>query len=256
MCIYLPPSLRHFDPRRIVFSAWMDHLSFGYDIVEALKPSLLVELGTYQGLSYFTFCQSVKEHDLNTICYAVDTWEGDEHVDSYDESIFKAVSQHNREHYYGFSYLLQMYFDEAIKHFNNETVDLLHIDGCHTYESINNDFHNWFSKVKPGGIIILHDICARMKDFGVWKFWEEQSPKYETFEFKHGFGLGIIRKQGGVKKNDLLLKLMFNSTEKEKNELRAFYIHASRFQTLKQKVGPGKFIVDKTKLNLKRVQAL
>ena len=64
--LYLPPSIRDFEPRWIAFSTWMDHLPFGYDIVEALKPAILVELGTYSGLSYFTFCQS----DESSVCWS------------------------------------------------------------------------------------------------------------------------------------------------------------------------------------------
>ena len=34
MPVYFPPSLK-FTPKRLVFSTWMDHLPFGYDIVVA-----------------------------------------------------------------------------------------------------------------------------------------------------------------------------------------------------------------------------
>ncbi len=44
--IYLPDSIRHFYPRHIVFSTWIDHIQFGYDLVAATKPRRLVELGT------------------------------------------------------------------------------------------------------------------------------------------------------------------------------------------------------------------
>ena len=45
--------MRGFDPLRRAFSTWVDHVSFGYDIVEAVKPKKVVELGTYNGLSFF-----------------------------------------------------------------------------------------------------------------------------------------------------------------------------------------------------------
>ena len=83
MAIYMPPSLRRFEPRRIVFSTWMDHLPFAYDLIEAVRPGLLVELGTYNGLSYFAFCQAMKEFEVDGLCYAVDSWEGDAHTDAY-----------------------------------------------------------------------------------------------------------------------------------------------------------------------------
>ena len=38
MGIYMPASIRHFYPRRLMFSTWVDHIQFGYDLVAALKP--------------------------------------------------------------------------------------------------------------------------------------------------------------------------------------------------------------------------
>ncbi len=238
MSIYLPPSARHFDSRWTKLSAWLDHQPFGYDIIEATKPALLVELGTNKGVSYFTFCQSIKDHDVASLCYAVDTWLGDDHVkatESYKKSTFQMVNQHNQTHFGGFSYLLRMRFDEALNTFDDESIDLLHIDGYHTYEAVSEDFNTWIPKVKPGGMILLHDITARIKkDFGVWKFWREISPQYESFAFNHGFGLGIVRKPGKIPTDALLTRLMFQSDEGQQEALRKFYVHLSNHFALKR----------------------
>lgn len=229
--VYLPPSVRTFDPLFMVFSTWIDHMPFAYDLIAALRPKLLVELGTQRGLSYFTFCQSMKEHSVDGLCYAVDTFEGDAHTKGYDESVFKLVNRYNREHYYGFSYLMQMFFNEALKHFSDETVDLLHIDGLHTYDAVKEDFESWYPRVKPGGIILFHDVRARLLDFGAWKFWNELEACHETFAFNHGFGLGVLRKPGGDRSNDSeLVQLLFGDSGPDAGEaLRAFYVHACRY---------------------------
>lgn len=229
-CVYIPPSIRHFTPLHMVFSTWVDHLPFGYDLVASLRPKLLAELGTHKGLSYFTFCQSMKENEIDGLCYAIDSFEGDEHTDKYDESVFNAVNTHNREHYHGFSYLMRMYFNDALRHFSEETIDLLHVDGFHTYEAVSEDFKNWYPKVRPGGIILFHDVQARLQDFGAWKFWDEVRLEHETFTFNHGFGLGVLRKPGGDRSNDsALIKLLFeDQTEQSQAALRAFYVHASK----------------------------
>jgi len=237
--IYNPPSMRHFFPRHIVFSTWMDHIQFGYDLIEAHKPELLVELGTQSGMSYFTFCQSVTDHDLNTMCYAVDTWEGEEHTGAYDESVFDLVNEHNRRNYPGFSYLMRMYFKEARDHFRDETIDLLHIDGLHTYDAVADDFNSWYPKIKPGGIILFHDVKARMKDFGVWRFWEDITPDYETFTFHHGFGLGVLRKPGGEDNHAPLLDMLFDSTPGQQDQLRAFYVQAAMYHDFRRKATGG-----------------
>jgi len=231
MGIYLPDSIRHFHPRHLAFSTWVDHIQFGYDLVAALRPRKLVELGTQAGLSYFAFCQSVQEHDLETLCYAVDTWEGEQHTGAYDESVFDKVSEVNRLNYSGFSYLMRMYFNEALQHFADESIDLLHIDGLHTYDAVKDDYFSWEPKVAPGGIVLFHDIEARLKDFGVWRFWEDLRHELpgETFAFQHGFGLGVWRKPGGKPIEEPLLRYMFDSTPGEQDDLRRFYVHAAMF---------------------------
>jgi hypothetical protein len=227
---YVPPSLTTFEAKHMVFSTWVDHMPFGYDLVAALKPKLLVELGTHKGLSFFTFCQAMKEQGVDGTCYGVDTFEGDSHTDKYDESVFNAVQGHARQNYHGIAYLMRMLFNEALAHFSEESVDLLHIDGLHTYEAVSEDFRNWYPKVKPGGVVLFHDVMARIQDFGCWKFWEETAPQHETFTFHHGFGLGVLRKPGGDRSNDAeLLKLLFDTSSPEASaRLRAFYVHACR----------------------------
>lgn len=237
MSIYLPPSLINFDPKHIVMSTWIDHLPFAYDIVAALNPKVITELGTHNGLSFFGFCQSVKEHNLDTVCYAIDGWEGDLHIGKYDNSVYENVSAHAREHYRGFTYLLKMYFNDALKHFEDESIDLLHIDGLHTYDAVKEDFENWYPKVEPGGIILFHDIMAKREDFGVWQFWEEIENNYDTFKFHHGYGLGVLRKPGAPEKTDHpLFKLLFESTPEQQNQLRALYVHAAEHLEAKRKL--------------------
>ncbi len=223
--------MRGFDPRLRAFSTWVDHTSFGYDIVEAVRPRKVVELGAYNGMSYFVFCQSMIENDIEGLCYAVDTWGGDDHTGEYDDSIFNDVRRHARDHYRGISYLMRMLFNDAVGHFEDESIDLLHIDGLHTYEAVEEDFTNWYPKVSPGGIILFHDIEARQADFGVWKFWAKLESEHETFAFKHGFGLGVLRKPGGdaAQQEHPLLQLLFNGTEQEQHRLRQLYIYNSEY---------------------------
>ena len=235
MSIYFPASLQRFDPRRMVFSTWVDHMPFGYDIVEAVRPGVVVELGACNGLSFFTFCQSMQENDVEGMAYAVDTWEGDAHTGAYDVSIVDDFRAHAREHYRGFTYLLQMYFNEALQHFDAESIDLLHIDGLHTYAAVREDFDNWYPKLKPGGIVLFHDVEARLADYGVWKFWNELEAEHDSFKFNHGFGLGVLRKPGAEMVSHPLLQLLFESTPQQQADLRALYAHASQFMDARRK---------------------
>lgn len=184
---FVPASLR--SP-----SAWMGHLPFAAWMIRQVTPAVFVELGTHSGNSYFSFCQSVAEHRLPTKCYAVDTWHGDEHAGQYDETVFAEVNAHNAERYAGFSRLLRMTFDDALGHFPDGSIDLLHIDGLHTYDAVRHDFESWLPKLAPGAVVMFHDTTVRELDFGVWKLWEELRSEYPaTIEFPHSHGLGVLQ---------------------------------------------------------------
>jgi len=180
-------------PQRLAFPfGWAGHIPFIFWLIEELRPSLIVELGTHSGNSYFAMCQSVRSNILDAKCYAVDTWAGDEHSGLYSEAVFQDVNSYNAQHYASFSNLMRMTFDDALQYFSDSSIDLLHIDGMHSYEAVKHDFDNWLLKVSSRGIVIMHDIVVREREFGVWKLWEELTQLYPSFEFRHSHGLGVL----------------------------------------------------------------
>jgi hypothetical protein len=217
---------RAFVPRRYRpggVASWSGHLPFVNDLIAAFRPSVLVELGTHYGESYFGMCQAVQENAVSCMCYAVDTWTGDAHSGPYDESVFDEVSQYNEDNFASFSKLLRTTFAAAQQSFGDQTVDLLHIDGLHTYEAARRDFEIWWPKVRPGGVLLLHDTTARHADFGVWKLWEELVRQFPHFEFTHSWGLGVLRKPGGSAGGSDFLRTLFSGTLPEQEFLRHYY---------------------------------
>jgi hypothetical protein len=207
---------------------WSGHLPFAYDLVAFLRPVRVVELGTHFGESYFGLCQAVLENQVPCRCFAVDTWKGDRHSGFYGEEVFDEVNAYNRTHYSTFSTLLRRTFEEALSDFDEQSIDLLHIDGLHTYEAVSQEFHDWLPKVRPGGVILLHDIVARGHDFGVWKFWEEVSARFESFEFHHQSGLGVLRVPGPPLPGHPFFRGLFErdsrSERRSQETLRDYYV--------------------------------
>jgi hypothetical protein len=185
---------RQFKPRIYGVGAWTSHLHFAYDLVAVMKPAFLVELGVDRGESYFAFCQSAVENQTGTRCFGVDTWRGDQHAGGYDETTFAQVAAHNRTHYESFSTLLRSNFDEALTQFADASIDVLHLDGLHTETAVRHDMESWLPKLRPGGILLLHDVRVRSKDFGVWKMWEELEQRSRSWTFEDGPGLGVWQK--------------------------------------------------------------
>jgi len=180
-------------PQRLTdVTSWHEHIPFAFTIMQMLKPKIFIELGTHKGDSYCAFCQAVNVLGLDTACYAVDTWEGDEHSGFYGSEILEELKTYHDSRYMGFSQLIQSLFEEALDYFSDGSIDLIHIDGCHTYNAVKHDFEAWLPKMSQYGVVLFHDINVHEREFGVWKFWEEVAEYYPCFEFKHGYGLGVL----------------------------------------------------------------
>jgi hypothetical protein len=180
-------------PERLVDSAWIGHAPFAAWLTAMARPRRFVELGTHRGMSYAAFCQTVLAEQIPTKCHAVDTWQGDEHSGAYGEDVYQDLSNFNARHFAGFSQLMRTEFDEAVLSFADGSIDLLHIDGLHTYEAVRNDFETWLPKLSDRAIVLFHDTAVRARGFGVWRYWSEISAHFPHFEFDHASGLGVLQ---------------------------------------------------------------
>jgi len=88
-------------------------------------------------------------------------------------------------------------------------LDLLFIDGDHTYEGVKADFTNYSPLVRKGGLIVFHDIVADFRTrYGkeipnapytgeVPVFWNEIKAEHKTSELiedpeQDGYGIGVV----------------------------------------------------------------
>lgn len=214
-------------PERVVQSAWVEHIPFAFFVIECHKPALLVELGVERGVSYCAFCQAVHSLGLPTKCFGVDTWAGDAHTGPYDEEIFQELAEYNAKHYSDFSSLLRMPFDNAVDSFGDGTIDLLHIDGYHTYDAVKHDFETWLPKMSDRCVVLLHDTFVRDRGFGVWSLLAELRQRYPVFEFTHGYGLGVVGVGSAltVDRKEPLMQLLAAS-KREARSIRRFFVRA------------------------------
>ena len=181
----------------LAVSPWNGHRNFVYDLLPFLRPDTIVELGTHYGCSFFAMCQSLKDNETSSRIYAVDTWEGDEQAGFYGNEVWETVSQTLTAYFGSVSAeLLRMRFEDAVFKFKDESIDLIHIDGLHTYEAVQRDFTTWLPKLKKNGVVLFHDVNSDL-GYGTNRYWEELKQEYDCyFEFEHSWGLGVLFPKG------------------------------------------------------------
>lgn len=96
-------------------------------------------------------------------------------------------------------------------------LDLLFLDGDHSYEGVKADFDLYSPLVGPGGVVVFHDIVPDFRSRygfqtasdsgGVPQFWQEIKSSYadveeivEDYE-QDGFGIGVLHCSEGAQHN-------------------------------------------------------
>jgi len=154
---YIQTLLRH-------DSAWKGHGLLAMQLVETFNPEVVVDLGVDYGFS--TFCFGYPQ--IGSI-YGIDWFQGDDHaghrdtlnlVDSLYQDLMKEFGVSNIE-------FIKSDFAEAAKTWDKK-IDILHIDGFHSYEAVKGDFDNWIGFCNDDAIILFHDVESFPETVGVF----------------------------------------------------------------------------------------
>lgn len=179
-------------PTKLPLTAWSGHIPFLFALFRAVKPRCYVDLGVHYGASLIAAATAAQTYRLSTHCVGVDTWEGDDHAGRYvGDKIYNDLDQYVRGVFRNVT-LMRSLFLEARKAFRPGSIDILHIDGLHTYEAVKEDFSTWFHLVSPRGVIMFHDIAVHRDGFGVHRVWDELKRSFPSMEFHHSHGLGVL----------------------------------------------------------------
>lgn len=137
---------------------------------------VVVEIGCYEGRTTAALAKQTTGK-----VYSIDPFFRGRLPVCYGELIAKAHCRRqgaaNVQFLKGFSHDIAPTFDEPI--------DFLFIDADHTYEAIKKDWSDWAHKVRPGGIIALHD--SRLAEnspthLGSMQFYEQDVSQMKRVE--------------------------------------------------------------------------
>jgi predicted O-methyltransferase YrrM len=140
-------------------SAWLFEVRRGYltrrdDVISLVrKGGVGIELGVAEGVLSERF---LKRNVLSHL-YSIDMYAGDR---GHDNEQYKRTLR-RLAHYRNRNTLIKLRFDEALVLFEDATFDFIYIDGyAHTGEESGQTLLDWYSKLKPGGILAGDDYCA------------------------------------------------------------------------------------------------
>jgi tetratricopeptide (TPR) repeat protein len=128
-------------------------LSFLHETAKEMET--IVEIGSWKGRSTEALLSGTK----GTV-YAVDHFLGSkgeelQHKEAKDDVVYNQFMD-SVGHYKNLK-VLRMSSNEAVKQFADKSVDMVFIDGEHTYEGVKEDIKLWLPKAKK--IICGHDYC-------------------------------------------------------------------------------------------------
>jgi predicted O-methyltransferase YrrM len=140
------------------------------------EAAVIVEIGCYEGSTTAHLAANTKGR-----VYSIDPFISGRLGICYGEVVAKFLRWKRR---LGNIELLKAFSHDAVSGFQ-QPVDFIFIDADHSYEAITKDWQDWFPKVRPGGIIALHDtrISENSPSYlGSMKFYDLDIPKISGVE--------------------------------------------------------------------------
>lgn len=120
-----------------------------------------VEVGTEKGKYAEILCKGIPDLKL----YCVDYWNP---YPGYRENIskekyqkFYEITQDRLKNYD--VELVRKFSMDAVRDFEDKSLDFVYIDGSHEFQQVVNDISEWIKKIRPGGIISGHDYRRAKK---------------------------------------------------------------------------------------------
>jgi len=163
-------------------SAWIGHKDFAIWLVKYLNPKITVDLGVDYGHSTFIFASP----NIGEV-YGVDSFAGDENAGL--RNTYDYVNHIKNLYKFDNVTFIRGYFDQVATTWD-KPINILHIDGLHTYDAVKYDYETWKKFVNDDTVILFHDTES-FKDT-VGKFFQELDlPKTN---FIHSAGLGVACK--------------------------------------------------------------
>lgn len=173
------------------------------EVVRALRPARVCEIGAAGGGTAFLFAEAAAD---DAVIVSVDLEFASarrEAVSGFARAAQRVVCVRGDSH-------SKETLAEVRSHLRGGLLDLLYLDGDHSYEGVSTDFRMYAPLVRAGGLVVFHDIVpdywtrygtrTTSDTGGVPRFWRELKEAGAVVEEivedegQDGFGIGLLRR--------------------------------------------------------------
>jgi hypothetical protein len=131
------------------------------------EGGVFVELGCYKGKSTSFIGVEIHKRKRDINFFAIDSFQGATNSTDVNEiKAYEGISEIEESYTYNVSLIgnkiktIVSLTDEAAQYFEDGSVDVIFVDGGHSYEVVKADILAWLPKMKKGGIMAGHDFNA------------------------------------------------------------------------------------------------
>lgn len=124
----------------------------------------MAEIGSYSGESAEIFLQSGKVNHITCIDPWVNNYDSDDPAEQHDMISIEALFDERMNKYLNQYTKIKNYSHCAVAQIEDNSLDLVYIDGNHNYEFVKRDIELYLPKLKTNGIMAGHDYSESWTD--------------------------------------------------------------------------------------------
>ena len=189
---------RHAKADRISFASGLGESSYIlYGLTRSMKPEVCVEIGSARGRSACFIGMALKENGRGKL-YAIDPhtrteWNDNESVHTYDimRQNLKTLGVTEEVE------IIRQTSEQAAKSWH-KPIDLIFIDGDHSYAGVKRDWELFVPHVRDFGVVIFHDTLWELNPDPVWSRVDMGVPTFVEELREQGFPVVTVDRDHGV----------------------------------------------------------
>lgn len=168
------------------------------DDVKKLSPQAVVEIGTHRGGTLYLWARLARP-DAALISIDLPGGKFGGGYSPFRVPIYRRFAQPAQKlHLVRANSHSASTLEETKRLLSGRPIDLLFIDGDHTFEGVKKDWEMYSPLVRAGGLVAFHDVAGNYEDTQVKAFWDTIKTSYPYKEYlahpEGLYGIGVLRK--------------------------------------------------------------